>query len=163
MMTRTGNAVWEGTLKKGKGKVKLGSGAFEVPFSFASRFEDGKWTNPEELLGAAHAGCFSISTASNPHRRIVPARLVSATLRCPLGMVSSIFRCPISIRLKQAISCSIMHSRARTCSLKIQTVRKYEESEGQSAGSSDSLFRDGRGIRQLGSTHPGDPAKAGDE
>ena len=63
MTTRTGNAVWEGTLKEGIGNVKLGSGAFEGPYSFASRFENGKGTNPEELLGAAHAGCFSMALA----------------------------------------------------------------------------------------------------
>jgi osmotically inducible protein OsmC len=61
MATRTGNAIWEGTLKDGKGKMKLGSGAFEGAYSFASRFEDGKGTNPEELIGAAEAGCFSMA------------------------------------------------------------------------------------------------------
>jgi osmotically inducible protein OsmC len=64
MITRTGNAVWEGTLKEGKGAVKLGSGVYEGPYSFTSRFENGKGTNPEELLGAAHAGCFSMALAN---------------------------------------------------------------------------------------------------
>ena len=53
MATRTGSAVWEGTLKQGKGNLKLGSGAFEGAYSFSSRFEEGKGTNPEELIGAA--------------------------------------------------------------------------------------------------------------
>ena len=57
----TGSAVWEGTLKEGKGTMKLGSGAFEGPYSFKSRFENGAGTNPEELLGAAEAGCFSMA------------------------------------------------------------------------------------------------------
>ena len=48
------SAVWKGSLKEGKGKVSLGSGAFEGQYSFASRFEEGKGTNPEELIGAAH-------------------------------------------------------------------------------------------------------------
>ena len=61
MLTRKANAVWEGNLKDGKGTMNLGSGAFEGPYSFASRFENGKGTNPEELLGAAHAGCFSMA------------------------------------------------------------------------------------------------------
>jgi lipoyl-dependent peroxiredoxin len=61
MLTRTANAVWEGTLKDGKGTMNVGSGAFDGPYSFASRFGDGKLTNPEELLGAAHAGCFSMA------------------------------------------------------------------------------------------------------
>jgi osmotically inducible protein OsmC len=57
MPVRRANAVWEGTLKDGKGSMKFGS--FEGPYSFASRFEQGEGTNPEELIGAAHAGCFS--------------------------------------------------------------------------------------------------------
>ena len=60
MSIRTASAVWNGTLKEGQGHMKLGSGAFEGAFSFASRFEDGPGTNPEELVGAAQAGCFSM-------------------------------------------------------------------------------------------------------
>jgi len=61
MITRTASAVWEGNLIKGKGELRLGSGAFEGLYSFTSRFEDGIGTNPEELIGAAHAGCFSMA------------------------------------------------------------------------------------------------------
>ncbi len=61
MVTRTAEAVWEGNLKEGKGTMSLGSGAFEGQYSFASRFEQGEGTNPEELIGAAHAGCFSMA------------------------------------------------------------------------------------------------------
>jgi len=61
MAVRNADAVWEGTLKEGKGKMMLGSGAFEGSFSWSSRFENGVGTNPEELLGAAHAGCFSMA------------------------------------------------------------------------------------------------------
>ena len=60
MATRNSSAQWKGSLKDGAGTVKLGSGAYEGPFTFASRFETGPGTNPEELLGAAHAGCFSM-------------------------------------------------------------------------------------------------------
>jgi osmotically inducible protein OsmC len=60
MAVRKAEAVWEGNLPKGKGSMKLGGGAFEGQFSFASRFEEGTGTNPEELIGAAHAGCFSM-------------------------------------------------------------------------------------------------------
>ncbi len=63
MPVRSAEALWEGNLKKGKGKMKLGSGAFEGNYSFASRFEQGPGTNPEELIGAAHAGCFSMALA----------------------------------------------------------------------------------------------------
>ena len=61
MAIRTGKAVWEGNLKRGNGKMKLGSGAYEVPFTAGTRFGEDKGTNPEELLGAAHAGCFSMA------------------------------------------------------------------------------------------------------
>lgn len=60
MPTRNANARWEGDLKSGNGHMALGSGAFEGQFSFKTRFEDGTGTNPEELIGAAHAGCFSM-------------------------------------------------------------------------------------------------------
>ena len=79
MTIRTGSAVWEGKLKDGKGTMKLGSGAFEGPFSFLSRFENGKGTNPEELNGAAEAGCFSMALAFNLERAGHPAKSVSTT------------------------------------------------------------------------------------
>lgn len=61
MPTRKAHARWEGSLKEGKGQVDFGNGLFKGAYSFASRFEDGKGTNPEELLGAAHAGCFAMA------------------------------------------------------------------------------------------------------
>ena len=61
MPTRTAHAEWNGPLDKGKGTMAFGSGAFEGPYSFNSRMEDGPGTNPEELIGAAHAGCFSMA------------------------------------------------------------------------------------------------------
>ncbi|MFP4311451.1 MAG: OsmC family protein [Nitriliruptoraceae bacterium] len=64
MTARTSSARWEGDLKGGTGSMALGSGAFEGPFTFVSRFEEGPGTNPEELLAAAHAGCFSMSVAN---------------------------------------------------------------------------------------------------
>jgi osmotically inducible protein OsmC len=64
MAVRTARAQWEGTLQDGKGRMTLGSGAFEGAYSFASRFEEGTGTNPEELLGAAHAGCFSMALSA---------------------------------------------------------------------------------------------------
>jgi osmotically inducible protein OsmC len=60
-MRRTADAHWDGSIREGKGSIRLGSGAFEGPYSFTSRFEDGPGTNPEELLGAAHAGCFTMA------------------------------------------------------------------------------------------------------
>ncbi len=60
MAIRIAETTWNGTLQKGNGNMKVGSGAFEVPFSFGTRFGDTPGTNPEELIGAAHAGCFSM-------------------------------------------------------------------------------------------------------
>jgi lipoyl-dependent peroxiredoxin len=60
MPARTSTARWEGSLPDGSGTMRLGSGAYEGKYSFASRFEDGDGTNPEELIAAAHAGCYSM-------------------------------------------------------------------------------------------------------
>ncbi|MGH8983158.1 MAG: OsmC family protein [Acidimicrobiia bacterium] len=82
MAIRTADAQWEGSLQDGNGTMRLGSGAFEGRYSFASRFEDGPGTNPEELIGAAHAGCFSmalsgaLSRAGHPPTRIQTAARV---------------------------------------------------------------------------------------
>jgi osmotically inducible protein OsmC len=61
MATRNGSAEWKGDLKGGSGTVRVGEGVFEGPYSFASRFEEGEGTNPEELLAAAHSGCFAMA------------------------------------------------------------------------------------------------------
>ena len=63
-MDRKAEAQWEGDLKGGRGKIKLGSGAFEGSYSFGTRFEAAPGTNPEELLGAAHAGCFTMALSA---------------------------------------------------------------------------------------------------
>jgi osmotically inducible protein OsmC len=64
MPDRRAEAEWDGNLREGRGRLKLESGAFQGSYSFRDRFEDGKGTNPEELLGAAHAGCFSMALAA---------------------------------------------------------------------------------------------------
>jgi lipoyl-dependent peroxiredoxin len=64
-MIRNADAEWKGSLKEGAGTMKLGSGAFEGAYSFKSRFENGTGTNPEELIAAAHAGCFSMALSNN--------------------------------------------------------------------------------------------------
>jgi osmotically inducible protein OsmC len=63
MPVRDSKAVWKGKLKQGEGKIELGSGGYQDVYSFASRFEQGIGTNPEELVAAAHAGCFSMALA----------------------------------------------------------------------------------------------------
>lgn len=60
MTVRSSTATWNGTLRDGSGTMKVGKGAYEGPYTYASRFETGNGTNPEELLGAAHAGCYSM-------------------------------------------------------------------------------------------------------
>jgi osmotically inducible protein OsmC len=64
MATRSAKAVWRGNLKNGTGTMELGSGAFRGEYSYRSRFGSGAGTNPEELIGAAHAGCFSMALAA---------------------------------------------------------------------------------------------------
>ncbi len=64
MAVQSASAEWNGSLKEGSGKMRVGSGAFEGPFTFVSRFESGPGTNPEELIGAAHAGCFSMALSA---------------------------------------------------------------------------------------------------
>ncbi|HEV2175657.1 MAG TPA: OsmC family protein [Terriglobia bacterium] len=61
MPTRNAEAEWKGNLLEGQGHMKLGTGAFDGPYSFKSRMEEGTGTNPEELIGAAHARCFSMA------------------------------------------------------------------------------------------------------
>jgi len=77
MPTRTAAAEWKGNLAEGAGTLKVGSGAFEGPYTFKSRFEEGQSaTNPEELLGAAHAGCFTMALAAQLAReRLMPTRI----------------------------------------------------------------------------------------
>lgn len=64
MPVRSSSAVWNGNLLQGSGTMKVGSGAYEGAYSFPSRFESGKGTNPEELIAAAHAGCYSMALSA---------------------------------------------------------------------------------------------------
>ncbi len=65
-MKRTASAAWEGDLKQGKGSISTQSGVLKAtPYSFTTRFENGAGTNPEELIAAAHAGCFTMATAAS--------------------------------------------------------------------------------------------------
>ena len=63
MPTRNADARWEGTLQDGKGSLRTATGSVDLPYSFSSRFEEGQGTNPEELIAAAHAGCYSMALA----------------------------------------------------------------------------------------------------
>src|ERR1041385_8264886 len=81
-MDRTASAKWTGDLRTGSGSIRLGSGAFEGPYSFKTRFESAPGTNPEELLGAAHAGCFTmalslgLTQAGHPPRSLETSAVV---------------------------------------------------------------------------------------
>lgn len=73
MPTRTATANWSGGLKDGKGSLSLESGVFKGPYDYKSRFETGPSTNPEELIGAAHAGCFAMFLSSILEKNSTPA------------------------------------------------------------------------------------------
>ena len=92
MPTRRAEAHREGNLAEGNGQLKLGSGAFEGPYSFKSRFEEGQSaTNPEELIGAAHAGCFTMAlTAQLSRAGITPTR-IHTTAQVKLEKVGDAF------------------------------------------------------------------------
>ncbi len=92
MPVRSADAVWEGDLKSGKGKMKLPSGGYEGAFTFASRFEDGKGTNPEELIAAAHAGCFSMAFSSGLAKAGFTPTRVSTNAKAKLEKVGEGFK-----------------------------------------------------------------------
>ena len=91
MPSRTSSARWEGSLKEGKGTMKLGSGAYEGPYSFPSRFESGDGTNPEELIAAAHAGCYSMAFSAGLGKAGFTATSVDTKATVTLEAVESGF------------------------------------------------------------------------
>jgi len=92
MPVRKAEAVWEGTLKDGSGKIRLGSGAFEGTYSFGTRFESAPGTNPEELIGAAHAGCFSMALSAALSRNGFSPRRIATTADVALDRVGEGFK-----------------------------------------------------------------------
>lgn len=90
-MVRSAEAEWNGDLKAGSGTMKLGSGAFEGGYSFRSRMEDGAGTNPEELIGAAHAGCFSMALSATLAGAGHTPRRVHTTAKVHFGPVEGGF------------------------------------------------------------------------
>src|SRR5256885_9833245 len=87
MPTSQAMAVWEGKLKDGKGNFKAGSSSFNGPYTFATRFEGKKGTNPEELIAAAHAACFSMALSAGLEKAGKPVTRVETTAACTLEMV----------------------------------------------------------------------------
>ncbi|HEX5714922.1 MAG TPA: OsmC family protein [Thermoanaerobaculia bacterium] len=91
MPVRKADAVWEGDIRGGNGKVSLGSGAFEGRYSFGSRFEEGAGTNPEELIGAAHAGCFSMALSGGLGRGGHTPKRIATTAKVHIEKVGEGF------------------------------------------------------------------------
>jgi len=92
MPTRRASAVWEGGLQKGKGTVKTESGVVDGQYSFGSRFESGKGTNPEELLAAAEAGCFAMALSAALERAGTPVKRLEASAACTIDKVGDAFK-----------------------------------------------------------------------
>src|SRR5712691_8905524 len=91
MPVRKAEAEWRGTLREGKGEIKVESGLFSGQYSFGTRFENGKGTNTEELIGAAHAGCFSMARAAGLKKAGKPAKRVHTTASVRLDKVGDGF------------------------------------------------------------------------
>src|SRR5215216_3032113 len=92
MLARKAEAEWRGNLTGGGGQLKLGSGAFDGPYSFKSRFEEGQAaTNPEELLGAAHAGCFTMALTAQLSRAGIRPKRIHTEARVKLEKVGETF------------------------------------------------------------------------
>lgn len=92
MPTSTASAIWEGGLRQGTGHFTAGSRAFEADYSFRTRFESAPGTNPEELIAAAHAACFSMALSAGLEAAGTPPTRVSTTARCTVEKVGDGFK-----------------------------------------------------------------------
>lgn len=97
MAIRHAEAEWEGTLKEGSGYLKLESGVYAGPYSWAGRFADGRGTNPEELVGAAHAGCYSMFLSAVLTRNNVPPTSINTKASVHLGDGPTITRIDLDV------------------------------------------------------------------
>ncbi len=89
MPKSTADAKWNGSITEGDGTMRLGSGAFEGAYTFASRFEDESCTNPEELIGAAHAGCFSMALSAALTQAGTPPKSIETSAEVDIVMKGS--------------------------------------------------------------------------
>ncbi len=94
MVVRKAYAVWEGNLKQGQGTISLGTGGLEIPYDFGRRFEEDGGSNPEELIGGAHAGCFSMALAHALGEAGHPPVRVQTSARVHLGESADGFAIP---------------------------------------------------------------------
>jgi osmotically inducible protein OsmC len=92
MTTSNASAVWEGVLRSGRGHFKAGSGAFEGDYSFATRFEGARGTNPEELIAAAHAACLSMALSAGLEKGGTPATRISTKASCTVDKAGEGFK-----------------------------------------------------------------------
>jgi len=92
MPTRNASAAWEGGLRGGKGTFKAGSGAFGGTYSFGTRFEEAPGTNPEELIAAAHAACFSMALSGGLERSGTPPTRIETKAACTVEKVGDGFK-----------------------------------------------------------------------
>jgi len=92
MPTSKASAVWEGVLRSGRGHFKAGSGAFEGDYTFATRFENARGTNPEELIAAAHAACLSMALSAGLEKLGKPATRISTNAACTVEQVGDGFK-----------------------------------------------------------------------
>ena len=103
MPTSQATAVWEGKLKDGKGTFTAASGVFSGPYTFATRFEGKKGTNPEELIAAAHAACLSMALSAGLEKAGKPATRIETQAACTMEMVDgtpTITRMQLTVRGK---------------------------------------------------------------
>jgi lipoyl-dependent peroxiredoxin len=92
MTTSIASAVWDGVLRSGRGHFKAGSGAFEGDYSFATRFENARGTNPEELIAAAHAACLSMALSAGLEKGGTPATRISTKASCTVDKAGEGFK-----------------------------------------------------------------------
>ena len=117
MPVRHAEAIWNGTLREGNGSMSLGSGAFEGAFSFGTRFEETPGTNPEELIGAAHAGCFSMALSGNLVRAGFAPEQITTTADVHIERVEAGFK----------ITRIVLHTEARVPGIDESTFREQAE------------------------------------
>jgi len=90
--TRKASAEWKGGIRTGSGSLKTESGVLGAPYNFSGRFEDGGGTNPEELLAAAEAGCYSMALSGNLERAGKPATRISTDAACTVEKAEAGFK-----------------------------------------------------------------------
>lgn len=120
-MIRNSEATWEGDLKGGKGMVKLGSGAYRGPYSFTSRFESATGTNPEELIAAAHASCFSMALSHGLSQAGFVPRRIHTTATVHLEKSESGFQIP---RIELHTEADVPHIDEGTFHVQAETAKQ---------------------------------------